>query len=216
MTDSSQAPSDAKRLVAFLAPTWLSSLICICFGGIVIFGTVLLTHVGSDVQQSLIGLHSVYSQSSVGTSVQTIGNNFGDNTYLNNALLFLLWGSVGLVVYSIVQSGMKEFGQADKLLHELNYVHANRRDILRNVALRAAIRLGALCAWWIMLRFIIFTLVPYAIATAHICAMHLLGVSDWAHSLLAGAACALGAHVLIVLVRLVFLRPRLVGEEILV
>lgn len=209
-----QESEDARLLEVFLLPSSMSALICGLFGGLTVFGTIVLTHVGSDVQQSLIGLHNVYLTSSIGANVHTVGNNFGQNAFLNNALLFILWGTIGLVVYSIVQGAMNELREADKLLRELNYVHANRDAIIKNVALRAAIRLGSLLTWWFVLRFIIYKLVPYAIASAHISAANLLGPFDWLRSLLAGFACALGLHVLIVLTRLIFLRPRLIGDSI--
>lgn len=214
MPKDSDSSRDARLLVVFCMPSWLSALACGLFGAFIIIGTIVLSHVGTDVQQSLLGLHNVYSESSVGTNVHTIGNNFGRNQLLNNSLLFILWGSVGLVVYSIVQGALNELKQADKLLHELNYVHANRQTIVRNVALRAAIRLGALLTWWFVLRFLIYMLMPYAIATAHTSAANLTVPSDWAWSLLAGFALAVGLHVLVVLTRLVFLRPRLFGEQI--
>ncbi len=187
---------------------------CGLFGAVIVIVTVVMTHVGSDVQKSLIGLHNVYLTSSLGANVHTVGNNFGQNTLLNNTLLFILWGTVGLVVYSIVQGAMNELREADKLLHELNYVHANRNAILKSVGLRAAIRLGALLTWWFVLRFIIYRLVPYAVASAHVSAMNLTGSFDWFRSFLAALACALGLHVLVVLTRLIFLRPRLFGESV--
>ncbi|HSW79947.1 MAG TPA: hypothetical protein VLG47_04170 [Candidatus Saccharimonadales bacterium] len=216
MPVESDESEDARLLVVFLSPSWLSALVCFLFGLFIIIGTVLLTHVGSDVQQSLLGLHNVYTTSSLGTSVHTVGNNFGQNQFLNNTLLFILWGTVGLVVYSIVQGALNELKEADKLLKELNYVHAKRNEIIKNVALRAAIRLGALIFWWFILRLLIFMIVPYAIAAAHISSANLTVPNDWLWSLIAGFACMIGLHILIVLTRLIFLRPRLFGEQIVI
>jgi hypothetical protein len=214
MPTKNQKSEDARLLYVFFMPTWLSSLICVGCAVVVVLGTIILTHVGTVVQQSLIGLHSVYNQSSIGVDVKTIGNNFGNNSFLNNALLFVLWGSVGLVVYSVVQGTVNELKQADELLHELNYVHANRRSIVRNTLIRATIRLGSLLTWWFVLRFIIYKLLPYAIASAHQSASRSLNLGDLIRSLLSVVAIALGIHLLIVLARLIMLRPRLFGDAI--
>jgi hypothetical protein len=59
----------------------------------------------------------------------------------------------------------------------------------------------------------LYKLMPYGIATAHAGALHLTNISDWLHSVLIGVACVAGVHVLTVLLRLVFLRPRFFSDE---
>lgn len=214
MATNSGVSGDLKLLGVFLSPSWLSGLVAVVAGVSVIGGSIALTHLGGAAQQSLLGLHLAYRQSSVGASVQTIGNSFAGNTQINNVLLFLFWGMVGLVVYSIAQSAVSEFKNADELLHELASARAKRLGIMENVASRTLIRLGALVAWWLLSRFMVYKLVPYAIASAHLSALHLTSAADWWRTLLAGLACILGVHLLAVLLRLVTLRARLFDSEI--
>lgn len=211
MSIRSETAGNSKLLGVFLLPSWMSGLIAALAGILVIGGTVLLTHAGSTLHQGLLGLHLAYQQSS---GAQTVSNTFAQNNSLNNVLLFVLWGAVGLVIYSIVQNMVHEFSSADELVHELHYVHADRRKILRAVGLRATVRLGALLAWWLLVRFMVYKLVPYDIAAARLSALHLTNVSDWARSVLGGAVCMLGVHGLTILLRLLVLRPRLFGGEI--
>jgi hypothetical protein len=209
------ASVDRKLLGVFLRPSWLSGLISLLVGVTVIVSTILLTRVGNTVQQSLLGLHNVYNASSVGRSVETVTNNFAQNSDLNNVLLFLMWGSVGLLVYSIVQGVAKELHDADRLLRELEEVPASRSSILHDLFLRAIIRLVSLACWWILLRFTIYELFPYTIAAAHISALNPANAGDWTQTLLAGLGCMLAMHGLTIFLRLTFLRARLFGGDII-
>lgn len=212
MSIGSKSAGRSELLGVFLSPSWLSGLIAVLAGVLVVIGTVVLTHVSGTLQQGLLGLHLAYQQSS---GAQTVSNTFAQNTTLNNVLLFVLWGAVGLAVYSIVQNVVQELSSADELMHELEYARTNRRDILRAVALRAVIRLGALIAWWLLVRFMIFKLIPYDIASARLSALHLTSASDWTRSILGGTVCMLGVQGLAILLRLLVLRPRLFGNEII-
>lgn len=208
-------PGKGRLLAIYLKPSWLSGTLAVGTAIAIVGGTILLTHVGSTVQQSLIGLHHVYDQSSVGTSVQTVAGNFAQNKYLNEVLLFLLWGSVGIVVYSIVQGIIKEVTGAHRLVRGLNYVHADRNRILTDTALRASLRLGALFVFWLLIHWLAYKQVPYAIATSHQIAINLSNVSDWKHCLLAGLVIALSIQGLAVLLRLVMLRVRVLSSTII-
>jgi hypothetical protein len=201
--------------IAILLPTWLSGLIAITVGVVVTSLAVLLTREGNTVQQSLLGLQHVYVQSSVGSSVQTVGDNFAKNKYLNNVLLFLLWGSAGLVIYSILQSILREFSRANELLRRLDYVNADRHGIIRSVATRTAIRLAAFVCWWLLVRLTIFRVIPYTIAAAHTSALSLADASAWLHTVEAAVGCMLCVHALTVLLRLSLLRVRLLGSDII-
>jgi len=174
----------------------------------------LLSKFDSTVQQGLFGLHSAYQHSSVGVSVQTVGNKFAANAFVNNTLLFLSWGLVGLAVYSVVEGVAHELQSADLLWHELNFLHGRRSALIESVSLRTLVRLLALGACWLLLRLTVYRLTPFAIASAHDTALHPGNPGGWARSLAAGAAIALATHGLTVLLRLAVLRSRLFGNEI--
>jgi hypothetical protein len=206
--------SGTTRLIAVLiSPSWASGILTVLIGLLVVGGTILLTRIGGATQQSLLGLHAVYRQSSIGVDSDAVGRHLSSNTLFNNAVLFVLWGSVGLVVYSIVQGMANELKSTDELLHELHYVHVDRHKIVRDAVLRAIIRFMALAAWWILAWFMLHKIFPYAIAAAHTSAFRLADTRDGVRTVLGLAYCLVSVHVLIVLVRLTVLRPRLIGNS---
>lgn len=202
------------KLVGFvLSPSSFSAVITLLVGTVVVGGTIILSHFGTGAQQSLLGLHTVYSGSSLGTGTAGIEKKLSSNIIFNNGVLFALWGSVGLVVYSFVQGIVNEFNHTDDVLHEIHYIHADRTKILHEAILRAVIRFGALAGWWVLAFVMLHKVFPYAIATAHLTANSLGNTHDWIHTFLSFCLCLLGAHGLTVLLRLVFLRPRLTGNN---
>lgn len=178
-------------------------------------GTILLARVGGATEQSLLGLHAIYRHSSLGTNTNLIGQHLSSNTVFNNGILFILWGSVGLVVYSIVQGAANELKNTDELLHEMSYMHIDRHEALHDAILRGLIRFAALAAWWVLAWFMLHKIFPYAIASAHLTAYKLSSVSDWLRTLLGFGLCVLSIHCLIVFLRLIVLRPRLIGNSLL-
>ena len=200
--------------IELLLPSWLSGLAAVATG-VLAAGTAVLLRNGSDsVQQGLLGLRHAYIYSSVGASVRTATHSFAQNEYLNDVLTVLLWGAAGLVVYAILQGILNEVGKAKSLLRELHYVHADRRGIVRNIALRATIRLLALAGWWLLFRYLILGVVPYTVAVAHTSGQHPADVGGWVRTVAAVIGCMLGVHVSVVLLRLSVLRVRLFGDNI--
>ena len=217
MTDnmaSGDGVSNNKKLLKDLVlPSWLSGLTA-CTTTVAIIGlTVTLTHLGGTVQQSLLGLKNVYTQSPLGTTLQTVSANYATNTYLNNVLLFILWASVGLMVYSIVQAILTEFGNVHNFLREIRYINGGQH-ILRDTLVRLLIKVLAFASWWILFRYTIFNLAPYTIAAAHTSAVRPVDLIGWAHCLLAALLCILAVHGLTILLRLSVLRARVFGEDI--
>jgi hypothetical protein len=204
-----------KLVGILLTPSWSSSIFTILGSSLVVGGTILLTRLGSATQQSILGLHMVYKDSQLGVSTNAVGQHITSNTIFNNGILFVLWGSVGLVVYSIVQGFANELRNTDELLHELTFVHVDRHTIVRDLILRAITRFAALAGWWILAWVMLHKVFPYAIAAAHDTAYSLRSAHDWLHTLIGFGLCLLTIHGLIVLLRLIVLRPRLTGNSIL-
>ena len=215
MALKNESAGTARLVGILLTPSWFSGLVAFLVGIIVIGGTVLLTRIGSATEQSVLGLHSIYRHSSLGINADDVGQHLGSNSIFNNAILFVLWGSVGLVVYSAVQGIINELNHTDDMLHEMHYVHANRQSILRDAIFRAVTRLAALAGWWILAWAMLHKILPYAIASAHLSAYNLSNIHEWLHTLIGFCLCLLGIHGLVILLRLIILRPRLTGNSIL-
>lgn len=206
--------SDARLFVAFLMPSWLSGLIAVAVGVSILGGTIALTHLGGTVQQGLLGLGQAYQGTSIGGEVHSVSTKFTSNSYLNNGLLFVLWGTIGLVVYSIAQSAVNEIRNANELIRELDFVHADRHAMIMNAVLRGVVRFGGLIAWAVLMRYTLYKFIPYTIAAVHNTALRLTSVSDWERSLLATLGCMVCVQILIVLLRLAMMRTRLFGDNI--
>jgi hypothetical protein len=204
-----------KRLVAdLILPSWLSGLLAITVSVSLVGLTVVLTHFGDTVKQSLLGLQHVSTQSSVGTKAIMVSDNFASNATLNNVLIFLLWGSIGLMVFSIVQGILTGVRRANNVIRELNYVNADRRSILREAFNRVAVKVIAFICFWLILRYGIYKLAPYTIAVAHTLALHPAIITTWLRIILSALLCIVMMHILTVLLRLTFLRPRIFGTDI--
>jgi hypothetical protein len=204
------AASDARLFKSLLLPSFLSGFIAFVTSITLFLFSVILTHFGNTVQQSAFGLQHELAQSSVGT----ISANLAGNHYLNDVLLFLLWGSIGLVVFMIVQGLWVELSRASDLAHQLNYINADRGSIVRGAFIRALVKTAAFIAWWVLFRYAIFTVAPYTITAAHTLALHPAALSNWEHGILAFVVCIVVIHILVVLMRLMVLRSRVFGQKV--
>jgi hypothetical protein len=215
MALQSSSSGTFKLVGVLLTPSWTSGLFTVLISILIVGGTLLLSHIGSATQQTLLGLHAVYRSSTVGIDTNSVGQHLSSNSVFNNAVLFVLWGSVGLAVYTIVQGMANEFRNTSERLHELNFVHSNQPTIIRDIVLRGVIRLAALASWWILAWLMFHRVIPYTIAAAHLTAYKLGDVSSWLYTLLGFILCVLCIHCLVVLIRLIFLKPRLSGNSII-
>ncbi len=197
-----------------MLPSWASGFLAVTVSILLIGLTVVLTHFGDTVQQSALGLQHAYSQSSIGARAIMVSNNFASNSILNNVLIFLLWGSIGLMVYSVVQASVTELKRANNVIQELHYINADRRTILRETFIRECIKIIAFVCFWLLLRYTVFKLVPYTIAVSHTLALHPAALTPWLRCAYVALLCILTLHFLTVLLRLTLLRPRLFGADI--
>lgn len=203
----------AVRLTGILlTPSSISIVFALLVSIVTVGGTIILTHTAAATQQSLLGLHSVYRESSIGINTIAVGQHLSSNVIFNNGILFVLWGSVGLVVYSVIQGIVTELTHTDDILHEMSYIHADRGKILYDAVLKAIIRFVALAAWWLLGWIMLHKIFPYAIASAHLTTYNFGNVQDSLHTLLGFCLCLLSIHGLTVLLRLIVLRPRLIGN----
>jgi hypothetical protein len=213
MPAKTSAISGRGLLGVYLWPSWLSGLVSVTAGLVVVFGTVTLTIFGNTVQQSLVGLHDAYTQNSIIENVQIVTNKIASNTAINNLLLFLMWGLVGLVIYSIVENAARGWNGAEKLLHNLAFFRDKRESILENIFARSLLRILALIGWWILMRLTVYHVIPYAIASAHDTAQKLGSVYSWFTTIALGCLVIICVHGLTVLLRLMVLRTRLFDSD---
>ncbi|HEV2402610.1 MAG TPA: hypothetical protein VGS08_00225 [Candidatus Saccharimonadales bacterium] len=205
--------ADLRLLGTMLQPSWLSGLFCITTTFTIAVGTGLLTRARSDLQQSLLSLHGAYAHSSVNQTTSHITQVLASNQLINNVLLFLFWAVVGLVLYSFAQGLVHELRSGDELIHRLHYVNSNKKSILTDVVLRAAIRLGAVGVLAFLCHQLLYHTLPYVIAASHVATLHPAVTHNWFIGVGALLLAIVGLHAAVVLTRLLVLRPRLIHSQ---
>lgn len=204
-----KSSTNQHLLTSLLTPSSLSGTAAILVALAATAGTILFTHANTTIREGVLGLHLAYTQSSLSQSAQ-----LSSSSTVNTVLLATLWGSVGLLVYSIVRGLTSELRHTTDLVHSLTYVHMRRREFLAQTAVRAFVRIGALACWWLLLWFTAYRVIPYTVAAAHFSAIHTSDAKSWLRMLLAGIGCTLCIHSLTILMRLVFLRVRAFGDTL--
>lgn len=200
-----------KLIGELLTPSWLSGLICVVAGLAVVMSSFAIMHYnGSSIQflrQNESAKQSVITQNS-----DSVSTNLDDNRFVSNAPLLVLWAGVGLLVYFLLAQVMKTFSHAADLEHSLDYVHVNRQKLIHQELLKFAVRAVILVAWFLYIQFTIHILIPYVVALAYAASGDLGWLTDTVY--LAGAACLMiiGMHIHVVMLRLLLLRPRAVGQ----
>ncbi|MBI1857152.1 hypothetical protein HY003_03105 [Candidatus Saccharibacteria bacterium] len=140
---------------------------------------------------------------------------FFENTTLNNILLFVFWGIIGLAVWFVVSNTTTLFGELGEDLQEIRDEdgiphpdHSALRDtVLRglyHVAVVMIIMIYVFFLWSVFFRWLIDVFISgFGVQITPSGAFTMF--SAW---LVACLAC----HVLVVLLRLLFLRQRLLGD----
>lgn len=191
----------AARLL--LTPSWLSSLVGVVVGvGVVVAGLVISNYPGSQLQEAIYQAHQQHFSS----GYQTIIHNLSKNSFLADVPSVIIWGFTGLVVYYAAIGIYQAFVDAVELKEELHYVHASRRNLLRQTGLRLLVRIIALAGWFIALQVSLHYALPYCLALADGRAG--LTVSTVAKAYLAAVILYGAVHLNAIFFRLVVLRPR--------
>ncbi|HVX24380.1 MAG TPA: hypothetical protein VG992_03515 [Candidatus Saccharimonadales bacterium] len=192
-----------------LTPSWLSGFLDGMVWIVLVLAGLLSTHfVGSQWQQGLFNLGS----SSSSTYHQLTGH-VKDNRLISNLPLLIFWIGIGFIIYYLAIGLYQTFHSAVELREELEYVHARRRERLRNVLEQLAVRCVSLAIWVVYTVFFFRQLVPYTLS-----ALRSLGAVYSSHNLeqgvLAAIAFLLGLHLHTILFRLITLRQRVFSSVV--
>lgn len=147
-------------------------------------------------------------------SYSAVNSGVTSTGLVSNLPLFVFWGGIGLVTYWCAMSILRAFKQVAELEQEMNYVNANRQELIHEAFTHVGVRVMVMLVWFLYLQATIHIVVPYAIAVAY--------AASGAHNLFYGAGyvlwgmgvLAVALHLHTILLRLVFLRPRLFGGEL--
>jgi hypothetical protein len=118
---------------------------------------------------------------------------------------------VGVITYTLVINIFRAFSRAVDFEHELSYVHVNRQRYLAETAIKFGIRALALLLWLLYIQFTIHVLLPYITALAYVGSGILLPLTNFLFLLAAIGLSLIIFHIHILMLRLLLLRPRIIG-----
>jgi hypothetical protein len=203
--------SQLKLLGQLLAPSWLSGLLSVIVGLAVVAGTVAALHYnGSNIQ--LLQQTQANQPHAISKNSDSLNDGFTANQFISDIPLLILWAGVGLIAYSLTMQIIKIFTRAVNLEQEMNYVHTDRHQLLRQTLLRFSLRVLILLTWLLYIRFTIHVLVPYVIALAYAGSGGLGWLADAGYLLGATGLMIIGCHLHAIMLRLILLRPRAFGQ----
>lgn len=203
---------DLPGFKKLLSPSWLSGLLAVVVGLSLSVGVVATYQYRGSTLELL--RNDPGASGSIQYNSDTINNRFKANQIVSDLPLLILWGAVGLLVYSLAAKIIGAFRDAVDLEQELHYVHADRQLLIRQAFLRFALRLLALIVWLLYIRFTIHVLIPYVIAVAYAGAGAGISVEAGLYLLEATVLATLAVHLHVILLRLLLLRPRAFGQTV--
>ena len=193
------------NVAKLLTPSAISSVICVVIGLVFSLVVIFINRYRSSslrLEYNYFSLHQSFSSSYLTGSLLK-------NNIIENIPLIFFWSLAGLVVYFIAADFVKLVTSAFEFRKELNYVHAKKPQLIRDFLLPLISRL-VVVAIWIPFAIIFFqTILPYSarLAISASTASHIaLVVGDIVLSII---ITSVATHVHVVLLRLLFRRPRL-------
>jgi hypothetical protein len=206
---SNQTSKEQRNLWSIFTPSVLSITVSALVVIVAVGGTIFLTvYHTSGAPQFISQLNDNTSNKSVLSAYSKTNNFLNGNSAFSDAPLAMFWALVGVGVYAIVMSLSSFFRNIAETKRETTFMHVNKQNFQRMTLARLLVRLVGITLTWFVLEGVVRYVFPYALAAAHVAAQG----SWWQHFTYAIAACAsifLALHVLIVVVRLIWLRVRL-------
>lgn len=194
-----------------LTPSWASAVACIITSIVVLTISSLAYNARTGFLYSvLFGPDSSADliQSGRDTIDTLVQATFG-NSILNKLIFFAFWCLIGLVIYFVL-SGIGRTGAAiSETAHRFHYFNARRKQFEEELGLRLIVGAIAVLVGFLYLTFFFRTLLPFSILSARIGISSLNDAGGWLYLLAGFATLSISLHFIIVLLRLLLLRPRL-------
>lgn len=150
----------------------------------------------------------------------SVGATAWDRSLLGSPLAYYMLvgaaaSAAGLLVYTLLQWLSLSFSQGRLLWRELHTSGQDHRQIAKGLLARLGLRTTALVGWGVYAAAFFSIVVPFCIILNQngVDRIHAGAQAGWLSSLGALAILLLTLHLHIVFLRLVFLRPRLIGGD---
>lgn len=135
------------------------------------------------------------------------------NKWLNKFVFMAFWALVGLIAYFLFSGVERTRSTISSLKEQAHYQNTRRSQLEATIGIRLIITSFALLILGLFLVALIRILLPYAILSERIGLSGLDTLDGWFYLFLAMFTLLISFHVLVVLLRLAFLRPRLFGGD---
>lgn len=205
---------DLNLLGSLLLPSWLSGLIVVLASLILVFGSIALLHYHDSSWQLVLPVRHQSSSPLVKPGAEVPTDQTTANVILEDLPLLVFWAGVGTIIYSFAVAAVNAYSNIVNLKQEMNYVHADSRQRLRRATGSLLFRSIVLLFWVMYISFSLHLLLPYAVALAYAGSGTLGWLYDTAYIVAAIGLSVICLHLHTVLLRLLFLKPRLFGSVI--
>lgn len=205
---------DLKLFASLLVPSALSGLLCVLMSMFAV-GTIALvtTYRGSGFKQEVLLSQVRVENDAITEDYNYINDDLERNVLIDRAPVMVFWMFVGTLVYFMITGVAGAIASANALEHELSYVHAKRKELLRGVFIKSAIRLCVFALWLAFIMLFFRVLLPYCLAAAHVGAADILSIQGAFYTVIAFLVLIVALHIHVVMLRLVALRPRIFSQE---
>ena len=130
---------------------------------------------------------------------------------INELPIYFFWAAIGFIVYIMAIKTYKAFTNITEMEQEFKYVHADKRAILKEELTHVGIRLLAvvlfILSYFIFIRYVL----PYSLLQAYSLGLNLSFSSIW-HSIWATLLLFISFHLVVIELRLLFMRSRIIGK----
>jgi hypothetical protein len=196
---------DTRLFDTLLTPSWLSGLIVVVAGLVIVIGVIIsFSSTGGALQQQLINWQNTRQQTTLTLPGQIV--DAPENSLQTS------WPLLALIVYFIVEELIEIARSTHELKEELNYVHARRQDLIRDALGRLFIRIAALIVWLIFIDIFLKRIIPYSITAAQAGTADLVSLQGLYYELLAFVMIAFSLHVHTIFLRIVVRKPRVFAD----
>lgn len=199
-----QKSLDLKLFLKLLTPSASSLSFCVLVSLALSIGVVSFSH----YQSSSLRLQYLYYQSHTNAGSGHLSNSLLQNSFISNLPLYFFWAIVGVIVYLIATDVVRAIQSTVEIEHELNYVNVDRKSLIKTASLQLLIRVVVIAVWLPYLFFFFRKVVPYVVTVALVSTSG-QAILIPAYLILGVLVMSLAIHLNFILLRLIFLRPRL-------
>ena len=205
---------DKSLIKLALSPSWLSMLVSICCAFAVLIGVILVANYQGTSYQQQVAEYRAKQINAHYSSDDEVFEGLEGNTFSDVVPVIVIWGILGVIIFYFSVAIVQSFQHAYEFKQELQYVNANRNEMIRTAFVHLGIRLIVGILWLLFSIGFFNTILPYAVNSA--LAVAALG---WVpESLLYAVFCllAIGAsmHLNTIFLRLLLLKPRVFNSAL--